>query len=106
MTYPHRAAGWALVLDTPSTRTKRVDSGRGGTKVGTAAHRPEGITAKGELQTQCHQLIDVAPTVREAAGSPNPRVVIGAQQYRMGDMSMVYSFADAKAKGPLMDRTG
>lgn len=61
-TYPHMAAGWAVSFDTPYQWTKQVGSDFGGTKVGMAVHWPKGIKAKGELRTQFHHVIDVAPT--------------------------------------------
>ncbi|MDZ7621976.1 MAG: arylsulfatase [Candidatus Competibacteraceae bacterium] len=97
-TYPHMAAGWAVALDTPYQWTKQVASDHGGTKVGMAVHWPKGIKAKGELRTQFHHVIDVAPTILEAAGLPEPKVVNGAPQRPMDGVSMVYTFDDAKAK--------
>jgi len=97
-TYPHMAAGWAVAFDTPYQWTKQVASDHGGTKVGMAVHWPKGIKAKGELRTQFHHVIDVAPTILEAAGLPEPREVNGVAQRRMDGVSMVYSFDDANAK--------
>ncbi|MHB0958317.1 MAG: arylsulfatase [Pirellulaceae bacterium] len=97
-TYPHMAAGWAVMFDTPFTWTKQVASDHGGTKVGTAIHWPRGIQAKGELRTQFHHVIDVAPTILEAAGLPEPKVVNGVKQRPMDGVSMVYTFDDARAK--------
>ena len=97
-TYPHMAAGWAVMFDTPFTWTKQVASDHGGTKVGTAIHWPKGIKAKGELRPQFHHVIDVAPTILEAAGLPEPKVVNGVKQRPMDGVSMVYTFDDAKAK--------
>ncbi|MCU0727828.1 MAG: arylsulfatase, partial [Planctomycetes bacterium] len=71
-TYPHMAAGWAVALDTPYKWTKQVASDHGGTKVGLAIHWPKGIRSRGELRTQFHHVIDVAPTILEAAGLPEP----------------------------------
>jgi arylsulfatase len=96
-TYPHMAAGWAVAFDTPYTWTKQVASDHGGTKVGTVIHWPKGIQAQGELRRQFAHVIDVAPTVLEAAGLPEPRVVNGVAQRPMDGTSMVYSFADADA---------
>ncbi len=97
-TYPHMAAGWAVALDTPYTWTKQVASDHGGTKVGMAVHWPKGIKSKGELRTQFSHVIDVAPTILEAAGLPEPKEVNGVKQRPMDGVSMVYSFDDAKAK--------
>jgi arylsulfatase len=97
-TYPHMAAGWAVAFDTPYQWTKQVASDHGGTKVGMTVYWPKGIKAKGELRTQFHHVIDVAPTILEAAGLPEPRVVNGVPQHPMDGVSMVYTFDDAKAK--------
>jgi arylsulfatase len=98
-TYPHMAAGWAVAMDTPYQWTKQVASDHGGTKVGMAIHWPKGIKAKGEMRTQFHHVIDVAPTILEAAGLPEPKAVNGTPQRPMDGVSMVYSFDDPKAKG-------
>jgi arylsulfatase len=97
-TYPHMAAGWAVAFDTPYQWTKQVASDHGCTKVGMAIHWPKGIEAKGELRTQFHHVIDVAPTILEAARLPEPREVGGVPQRPMDGVSMVYSFDDAEAK--------
>jgi arylsulfatase A-like enzyme len=91
-TYPHMAAGWAVAFDTPYEWTKQVASDHGGTKVGMAVRWPNGIKTKGELRDQFHHVIDVAPTVLEAAGLPEPRVVNGVAQRPMDGISMVYTF--------------
>jgi arylsulfatase len=97
-TYPHMSAGWAVALDTPYQWTKQVASDHGGTKVGMAVHWPKGIKSKGGLRTQFHHVIDVAPTILEAAGLPEPKVVNGVKQRPMDGVSMMYSFDNAKAK--------
>lgn len=97
-TYPHMAAGWAVMFDTPYKWTKQVASDHGGTKVGMAVHWPKGIQSKGELRTQFHHVIDVAPTILEAAGLPEPTSVNGVKQIPMNGVSMLYSFNDATAK--------
>ncbi|MGB5192258.1 MAG: arylsulfatase [Polyangiales bacterium] len=98
-TYPHMAAGWAVAFDTPYTWTKQVPSDPGGTKVGTVIHWPKGIQPKGELRTQFHHVIDVAPTILEAASLPFPEKVNGVPQHPMDGVSMVYTFDDAEAPG-------
>jgi arylsulfatase len=97
-TYPHMAAGWAVAFDTPYQWTKQVASDHGGTKVGMAVRWPGGITSKGELRTQFHHVIDIAPTVLEAADLPEPKEVNGVPQIPMDGVSMVYSFNDGSAK--------
>ncbi|WP_404360984.1 arylsulfatase [Methylotuvimicrobium sp. KM1] len=97
-TYPHMAAGWAVAFDTPYQWTKQVASDHGGTKVSMAIRWPKGIKSKGGLRTQFHHVIDVAPTILEAAGLPEPKVVNGVPQRPMDGVSMVYSFDDANAK--------
>lgn len=97
-TYPHMAAGWAVMFDTPYTWTKQVASDPGGTKVGMTIHWPKGIKSKGELRTQFHHVIDVAPTILEAAKLPEPTMVNGIKQRPMDGVSMAYTFDDADAK--------
>jgi arylsulfatase len=97
-TYPHMAAGWAVMFDTPFQWTKQMGSDHGGTKVGMSIRWPKGIKAKGELRTQFAHVIDVAPTILEAAGLPEPKIVNGIEQRPMDGISMVYTFDDAGAK--------
>ena len=96
-TFPHYAIGWAWATNTPFQWTKQVASHFGGTRNGMVLHWPKGITAKGEIRSQFHHVIDVAPTVLEAAHIPEPKVVKGVEQYPMDGVSMIYSIADAKA---------
>ncbi|PYY11148.1 MAG: arylsulfatase [Acidobacteria bacterium] len=95
--FNHYAVGWAHALDTPYQWTKQVASHWGGTRNGTIVHWPKGIKAKGELRSQFHHVIDVAPTVLEAAGLPAPTMVNGVLQEPLHGVSMAYSFDDAKA---------
>jgi arylsulfatase len=96
-TYPHMASGWAVAFDTPYKWTKQVASDHGGTKVGMAVHWPRGIKARGEQRGQFTHVIDVAPTILEAAGLPEPAQVNGIEQRPMDGISMVYTFDDAAA---------
>ena len=95
--YNHYAVGWAHAMDTPYQWTKQVASHWGGTRPGTIVHWPNGMTARGETRAQFHHLIDVAPTVLEAAGLPEPTFVHGVQQHPMEGVSMAYSFDEASA---------
>ncbi len=96
-TYPHYAAGWAVAGDTPFTWTKQIASNYGGTRNGLVVHWPKGIEAKNELRSQWHHVIDVAPTVLDAAGLPQPTAVDGTPQIPIQGVSMMYSFNDPKA---------
>ena len=97
-TYPHMAAGWAVAFDTPYQWTKQVASDHGGTKVGMAIHWPDGFESRGGLRAQFHHVIDVAPTILEAANLPMPREVDGVPQLPMDGVSMAYTFDDADAE--------
>ncbi|MGP8166127.1 MAG: sulfatase-like hydrolase/transferase [Steroidobacteraceae bacterium] len=95
--YNHYAVGWAHAMNTPYQWTKQVASHWGGTRNGTIVHWPKGIKGKGELRSQFHHVIDVAPTILEAAGLPEPTFVNGVQQHPIEGVSMAYSFNDAQA---------
>jgi arylsulfatase A-like enzyme len=95
--YNHFAVGWAHAMNTPYQWTKQVASHWGGTRNGTIVHWPKGIKAKGEQRTQFSHVIDVAPTILEAAGLPQPLSVEGIHQQPIEGVSMLYSFDDAKA---------
>ncbi len=95
--YNHYAVGWAHAMDTPYQWTKQVASHWGGTRNGTIVHWPNGIKGKGEVRSQFCHIIDVAPTVLEAAGLPEPISVNGRQQDPIEGTSMLYSFNDPKA---------
>ena len=98
MTYPHMAAGWAVAFDSPFMWTKQVASNYGGTRNGLVIHWPQGIKAKNEVRSQFHHVIDIAPTVLEAAHLPEPKVVNGTKQKPMEGVSLAYTFDDPKAK--------
>lgn len=90
--YNHYAVGWAWAMDTPFQWTKQVASHWGGTRNGTIVHWPKGITEQGGLRTQFTHCIDVAPTILEAAGLPEPTMVNGVMQSPMEGTSMLYTF--------------
>jgi arylsulfatase A-like enzyme len=92
--YNHYAVGWAHAMDTPYQWTKQIASHWGGTRNGTVVHWPNGIKAKGEVRAQFHHVIDIAATVLEAAGVPEPTFVHGVQQMPLHGVSMSYSFDD------------
>lgn len=95
--YPHYAAGWAVAGDAPFTWTKQVAGSYGGCRNPLIVHWPKGIKGAGEVRSQWHHVIDIAPTILEAAGLPEPTSVNGTPQTPIEGVSMLYSFADAKA---------
>lgn len=95
--YNHYAVGWAWAMDTPFQWTKQVASHWGGTRNGTIVHWPAGIADAGGVRSQFTHVIDVAPTVLEAAGLPEPTSVNGVLQSPIEGTSMRYAFDDAAA---------
>jgi arylsulfatase len=95
--YNHYAVGWAHAMDTPYQWTKQVASHWGGTRNGTIVHWLAGIKAKGEVRSQFSHVIDVAATVLDAAGIPEPSFVHGVQQLPIQGKSMVPTFDSGSA---------
>jgi arylsulfatase len=97
-TFPHMASGWAVAFDSPFSWMKQVASDFGGTRNGMVIHWPKGIKETGGLRSQFGHVIDIAPTVLEAAKLPEPKSVNGTPQTPIAGTSLLYSFDDAKAK--------
>jgi arylsulfatase len=97
-TEPHVPSAWAWAADTPFQWTKQVASHFGGTRNGLVVHWPKGIAARGEMRSQFHHIIDVAPTVLDAAHITKPQIVNGVKQKPIEGVSMRYSFNDDRAK--------
>jgi arylsulfatase len=96
--YNHYAVGWAHAMDAPYQWTKQVASHFGGTRTGMIVHWPRGVDAHGEIRSQFCHCIDIAPTILEAAGLPEPIAVNGVAQRPIEGVSFAYSFDDAEAK--------
>jgi len=96
-TFPHMAAGWAVAFDAPFMWTKQVASDFGGTRNGLIVHYPDGIKEQNGIRTQFSHAIDIAPTVLEIAGLPEPKVVNGVPQVPIEGTSLAYSFNDKDA---------
>ena len=95
--YNHYSVGWAWAMNTPFQWTKQVASHWGGTRNGTIVHWPNGIEERGGVRSQFTHVIDVAPTILEAAGLPEPTMVNGVLQSPMEGTSMLFAFDDAAA---------
>ncbi len=104
-TYPHYSIGWAWAFDTPYKWTKQIPSFFGGTKNGMAISWPAKIKDPGAVRWQFHHVIDVVPTILEAAGVPAPVMVDGVAQKPIEGVSMAYTFDKANANAPSKHRT-
>ena len=94
---PHYASAWAWAGNAPFQWGKQVASHLGGTRNGMVVAWPERIEDRGGLRTQFTHCIDIGPTILEAAGIPEPKVVDGIAQKPMEGTSFLYSFDDANA---------
>ena len=96
-TYNHYPVGWAHAMDTPFQWTKQVASHFGGTRNGLVISWPKRIKQTGEVRSQFSSVIDIVPTILEAAGVKEPTMINGVKQTPIEGTSLVYSFDDAKA---------
>jgi hypothetical protein len=96
-TYPHMAVQWSWAFDTPFKWTKQVASHFGGTRQGLAISWPGHITDVGGMRPQFHHVIDIVPTILEAAGIKAPDEVNGIKQKPIEGVSMAYTFDKANA---------
>jgi len=99
-TYPHYAVGWAWALDTPYQWTKEVASHFGGTRNGMVMSWPARIKDPGGIRNQFHHVIDVVPTILEAASLPEPVMVNGVAQKPIEGVSMSYTWDKANQNVP------
>ncbi len=93
----HYPVGWAHAMDTPFQWTKQIASHFGGTRNGLVISWPARIKDKGGVRSQFHHVIDIMPTLLEAAGVPVPVRINGMDQQPVEGVSMAYTFDDAKA---------
>jgi arylsulfatase len=99
-TFPHYAAPWAWAMSTPFKWVKQVASHFGGTAQGVAMSWPGHIKDVGGIRTQFHHVIDIAPTILEAAGIPQPETINGIPQRPMDGVSMAYTWDKPGASAP------
>lgn len=104
-TYNHMSAGWSWAFDTPFDWFKQNASRLGGINQNMAVSWPARIKDKGALREQFVHVIDVLPTILEAAGIPAPEAVDGIRQKPIEGTSFLYTFDAANAKAPSRHRT-
>jgi arylsulfatase len=95
--FNHYAVGWAHAMCTPYQWTKQVASHWGGTRNGTIIHWPQGIGSAGEMRHQFGHVIDIAPTILQAAGIPEPVKVNGFDQHPYEGFALNETFDAASA---------
>ena len=99
-TYNHMSAAWSWAFDTPFSWFKQIASHLGGVRQGMAVSWPGHITDKGGIRPQFAHVIDVVPTILEAAGIAAPEVVDGIPQAPIEGTSFAYTFDKANAAVP------
>ncbi|GJM23296.1 MAG: arylsulfatase [Planctomycetota bacterium] len=99
-TYNHMSAGWSWAFDTPFTWFKQNASRLGGVRQNMAVSWPARITDKGGLREQFCHVIDIVPTILEAAGIAAPQAVDGIPQAPIEGTSLAYTFDTANAEAP------
>jgi arylsulfatase len=104
-TFPHFAAGWAWAMDTPFKWVKQVPSHFGGTAQGVVISWPGHITDLGAIRRQFHHVIDIVPTILEAAGISQPDTINGINQIPIEGVSMAYTWDNANAAAPTRHTT-
>jgi arylsulfatase len=104
-TYNHMAVPWSWAFDTPFSWTKQIASHFGGVRQGTAISWPAVIKDKGGIRTQFHHVIDIVPTILEAARIKQPTTVNGIKQSPIEGVSMVYTWDKANANAPSRHQT-
>ena len=96
-TFNHYPVGWAHAMDTPFQWCKQIASHFGGTRNGMVISWPARIKDVGGIRSQFCSVIDIMPTLLEAAGVPAPTSINGVEQKPIEGTSLVYTFDDAKA---------
>ena len=97
--FPHMACGWAVATDAPFQWTKQVAGDYGGTRNGMVMHWPNGFKARGEIRSQWHHVNDIASTILEATGLPEPKLINGVVQLPMDGVSLLYAADNPDAPG-------
>jgi arylsulfatase len=91
-TAPHVAAAWAHAMNTPFQFGKQSASHLGGTRDPMAIAWPRRVQPSAAMRAQFAHVIDIAPTILEVAGLPEPTTVDGITQEPMDGTSFLYTF--------------
>jgi arylsulfatase A-like enzyme len=98
LTYNHFAVPWAFAMDTPYRWVKQVASHLGGTRTGMVMTWPKRITDAGGIRNQFHHVIDIAPTILDAIGIPQPTMIDGIAQRPYDGVSKVSTWDKANCR--------
>lgn len=104
-TYNHFAVPWAFAMDTPYRWVKQIASHLGGTRTGMVVTWPKRIKDAGGIRNQFHHVIDIAPTILDAIGIPQPTMVNGIAQRPYDGASMVYTWDRTNSDAPTTRNT-
>jgi arylsulfatase len=96
--FNHFPAEWAWAMDTPFQWTKQVASHLGGTRNPMIVKWPDKIKDRKALRPQFTHVIDIAPTILDAAGIAEPRSVNGTTQTPIEGHSFLATLTDKNAK--------
>jgi arylsulfatase len=104
-TYNHMSAGWSWAFDTPFDWFKQNASRLGGVNQNMVVSWPARIKDNGALREQFVHVIDVVPTILEAAGIKAPLMVDGIRQAPIEGTSFAYTFDAKNAKAASRHKT-
>ncbi|MBA3648178.1 MAG: arylsulfatase [Chitinophagales bacterium] len=91
-TAPNYPVAWAWAMNTPFQWGKQIASHLGGIRNGMVISWPNRIKDTGQIRSQFHHLIDIAPTILDATQIPAPTVINGVTQKPIEGVSMLYTF--------------
>ncbi|MEO1689674.1 MAG: sulfatase-like hydrolase/transferase, partial [Pseudomonadota bacterium] len=90
-------AGWAWAGSTPFKGTKLLGAYFGGTRNPMVVSWPDRIEHDGEMRTQFHHVVDIAPTIYELLEITPPQVVNGHAQMPIDGVSLAFEVEAAAA---------